>query len=319
VSVRRRSGFTLVEILVAAVLGAALSAVALQAAFYFLSLEKRILSDALAWERGQNVLSILEPRVLHAGLGITYERVGNVFQLSFGGNAADTPPPARWIRGPLQIWDGYPSLSGSVAESGGVCRGRSIVVLYAIPSALKVKASHSSVDMAAGNFVTVELVPHENLTVISDRLPTRMKNDLRAWVTFPLMRLPVYVSGYSGGKVTICLAGGSGLAAVLRPYDEMHYLRAERFQVQKGRLYSEELTNHWDTLEERLEGVLEMWFEWTPSKRLLEAWILTTGGAEEKSSGSGRPAEWPKEAPWRGEFEHRNLAVTRGSWILRNM
>jgi hypothetical protein len=325
---RKRPAFTLLEILISVMAGAALSAVLLQAAFYFLTLEKRILRDALARERGQNVLSILEPRVLHAGLGLTWGRAGDVFQRSFGGSAAstaDAPPPARWSQGPLQIWEGYPALWSPVPETGGVHRGRGISVLYAVPSALKANlGAGSSVDMPAGAPLPIDLVLPENLDGddIDDRLST-VSGDLKSWVAFPLTRLPVHVSSYSysGEKRTLHLtvrpAGGFDPPAALRFYDEMHYLRAERFQTQNGRLYSQELRTAWTDLEERLEGVLEMWFEWTPSKRLLEAWILTTGG---ESAENGRPWEWPEEAPWRdAEFKRQNLAVTRGSWILRNI
>jgi hypothetical protein len=299
----------------------ALSAAVLQAVFHFLTLEKRILRGALAQERGWAVLSILEPRVLHAGLGIPWSTAG-AFQLSFGGSAAGSPPPAAWSRGPLQIWEGYPSLWNPAPETDGVYRGRGLSVLYAVPSALKAKPEYGDpVEMTAEIPVTVELVPPENRDRITDRLPAALyRNDLRSWVVFPLMRLPVYASSYSGGNLTIRPAADSAdlpeFFGALRFYDEMHYLRAERFQVQYGRLYSQELTTSWAAMEERLEGVLEMWFEWTPSKRLLEAWILTAGG---ESSENGRPGEWPKEAPWRAEFDGLELAVTRGSWILRNM
>jgi hypothetical protein len=293
-----------------------LGTVVVQAASYFISIERRILRDALARERGRNVLSILEPRVLHAGLGLTWRRAGDTFRRSFGGNAADAPPPGRWPRGPLQIWEGYPSLLKPVPapEPDGVYRGRGVSILYAVPSALKAKPENNGpVEMTEGVPVTVELVPSGNPEAVDEDLPMR---DLRRWVTFPLTRLPVYAGGYTNGKLTIRLADGSGLSAVLRPYDEMHYLRAERFQTQDGRLFSQELTAEWTNLEDRQEGVLEMWFEWTPSKRLLEAWILTAGG---ESPEGGRPGEWPKEAPWRAEFERLGLAVTRGSWILRGM
>jgi prepilin-type N-terminal cleavage/methylation domain-containing protein len=316
----KHSGFSLVEILLALTIGAAVIAAVLQAAFYLLFLEKRILSGALAWERGQNVLSILEPRVLHAGLGLTYERARDVFERSFGKNGKDeagAPPPAYWTRGPLQIWANYPSPNGLAAEDNGVYRGKGIAVLYAVPSALKAQLTGIA-DMSPGDSATIQLVPSENLTAITERLPpTAAKKDLRSWVTFPLTQLPVRVTGYSYGSLTIYLPKGSDLSAIY-PYDEMHYLRAELFQAQGNSLVSHELTSYWESAEERLEGVLEMWFEWTPSKRLLEAWILTTGG--ESSSGcSVRPGDWPKEAPWRSGFERHDLAVARGSWILRNM
>jgi hypothetical protein len=82
-------------------------------------------------------------------------------------------------------------------------------------------------------------------------------------------------------------------------------------------MYSEELRTTWMTPAQRLEGVLEMWFEWTPSKKLFETWVLTTGGPSYRRT--PRPGSWPAEAPWRPEFEGHEVAVVRGSWLLYNM
>jgi hypothetical protein len=132
------------------------------------------------------------------------------------------------------------------------------------------------------------------------------------------MGFPVYASEYRNGELTIRLAEGSDLSATLRPYDEMHYLRAERFQVKDDSLCSEELHAFWTGAEPRVEGVLEMWFQWTPSKSRLEAWILTTGGRA-SSGKTPRPEEWPAEASWSANFELHDVAVLRGSWILKNL
>ena len=284
----------------------------------------RMSNRALAWERGQYVLSILEPRVLHAGFGVTCEGAVNALQRSFGGGTGGGPPPADWWdRGPVQIWRGLSggraTLWGLAPETDGVFRGRGLAVLYAVPSGLKAKlVENKPVPMEPGVPVTVELVPPENLQNMKDRLPTTVKKDLRSWVTFPLMGFPVYASDRLGGELTIRLAEGSSLFASLRPYDEMHYLRAERFQVKNGDLQSEELHASLVGAESRVEGVLEMWFQWTPSKNLLEAWVLAAGGTAAFGKTS-RPEEWPAEAPWTAEFESYDVTVVEGSWILRNL
>ena len=313
----KRCGFTLIEVLIATLLSAVAVLVTLMVTRQAVVVMKRMASRALAWERGQNALSIIEPRVLHAALGITYERAGNVFSRSFG-NDMNSPPPAQWTdRGPLQVWEGYPALLKLAPDVGGVIRGRGLAVLYAIPGALRASLSEDvPVPLSEGESVRFELIPREELSGISTRLPTAARNDLRSWVTFPLMGLPVYAT-YSTGELTIRMADGSGLSATLYPYDEMHYLRAERFFIQNEVMYSEELRTAWTYLETRLEGVLEMWFEWSPSKRLLEAWVLTTGGSA--STITARPKEWPPEAPWRASFGLHDVAVVKGSWLLRNM
>lgn len=317
----KRRGFTLVELLMGILLSAAVCVTVVQLSRQATFIMTRVASQTLAWERGHNALSIIEPRVLHAAFGITFERTGDVFTRSFGGNTINSPPPGRWTdrRGPLQIWDGFPSLFNLAPNDGGVFRGRGIAVLYAIPSALRASTpDNAPITLNGGESARFRLIPSEELSTIATRLPTTARNDLRSWVTFPLMRLPAHAV-FSAGELTIRMADGSG-PSVLRPYDEMHYIRAARFYAQHEIMYSEELRTSWTNLENRLEGVLEMWFEWTPSKRLLEAWVLTTGGRALSSSGrTARPKGWPPEAPWRASFEFHDVAVVRGSWLLRNM
>jgi len=312
----KRRGLTLIEILLTILLSVLVVSFAFGIARQVTLTMERMSNRAIAWEKGQNALSIIEHRALHAALGITYESAGGVFSRSFG-SGMNSPQPAQWTdRGPLQIWTGYPTLFSLAANDGGVFRGRGIALLYAIPSALRAKIS-DDVPMSEGVSVKFELIPSEELDAITTRLPTTARNDLRSWVTFPLMRLPVYAV-YSAGELTVRMAGASGLSATLYPYDEMHYLRAERFYAQNGVMLSEALRTTWTNLETRLIGVLEMWFEWTPSKKLLEAWILSSGGRA-SSRRTARPKDWPIEAPWREEFEFHDVAVVRGSWLLKNM
>lgn len=315
----RRGGFTLVEALAAVVICAVIGTAVLQATRHVLLLTLRFSHRTLAWERGQNALSILEARVLHAAFGVSWERTGDKFQRSFGASWPPAPPPARWLRGPVQVWQGYPSLISPAPETNGVSRGRGLALLYAVPSALKAKTDDDRpVSMDEGMSCRVELVPLENRLQLTERLRAGQKGDLWSWVAFPFMKLPVYAKEYSGGKITLQLANNSALSAVLLPYDEMHYLRSERFQVMYDTLYSETLRQSWDSFQPRIEGVLEMWFEFTPSKRLLEAWVLATGGPAAFGE-SVRPPEWPDEAPWRTAFERCDLAVARASWLVRNL
>ncbi|MDR1379770.1 MAG: hypothetical protein LBJ36_12075 [Synergistaceae bacterium] len=322
----RRLGFTLVEILMTMTLSATVGLIVIQIIQQILFMTTKSSNYTLAWERGQNVLSILDPRISHVAFGIPYERVGDLFQKSFGGvpGKNDGPPPSKWSdRGPVQIWRGKtldsPSLWDLAPETDGVHRGRGLAVLYAVPSALTVKlAENIPLPMDAGVTVTIKLTPKENLERIGDRLPTTAKNDMRSWVTFPLTGLPLYTSKYSNSNLTMRIPEGSGLSSTLYPYDELHYLRAERFQVKDSTLYSEELYTSWTTLEPLLEGVLEMWFEWMPSERRVEAWILATGGGVSFGK-SSRPEEWPTTAPWRAEFEQHDMVVVRKSWLLENL
>jgi hypothetical protein len=309
-----------VELLIATLLAATVGLVALQTTRQILQMTTSLSRRTLAWERGQTALSILEPRIIHAGLGVTYSRANTEFSRSFGGSAPNFPLLGQWTdRGPLQVWQGYPSLTSLSPETNGVCRGRGLVVLYAVPSGHVAKTLGNAVlPMSAGVDVKINLTPSEQLSIVADRLSTTARKDLRAWVAFPLMGYPVYASLFSHGELTIRLADGSNLSAELSPLDEMHYLRVTRFQATKNVLQSEELYSTWTAPEARADGVLEMWFEWTPSKKLLDAWVLASGGSS-STLRAERPESWPQEAPWRAEFFRHEVAVARGSWVLRNL
>jgi Tfp pilus assembly protein PilW len=67
-----------VEFLIGILLGATVSIVTIQTIRWIPLTETRLANRALAWERGRNVLSILEPRVTRAALGLTFQQVGNV-------------------------------------------------------------------------------------------------------------------------------------------------------------------------------------------------------------------------------------------------
>ena len=315
----KRSGFTLIEVLIAILLSAVVFSVTMQVTRHGLQVIERISNRALAWERGQNALSIIDPRASHAAFGITYERVGDVFRRSFGKNDMSWPPPAKWTdRGPLQIWK-ESSMLNLAADDGGVFRGCGIAILYAVPTALRAKMDDdSAIFLSEGESATIRLIPSEDLSGITSRLPTTARNDLRSWVTFPLMGLPVHAEYLGGGQLSVYMTDGSGLSTTLYPYDEMHCLRGDYFYVQNEVMFSKELRTAWTNVETRLEGVLEMWFEWTPSEKLLKAWILTTGGRV-SSYRTERPNDWPTEAPWRTNFELHDVMVVKASWLIKNM
>ncbi|GHS88251.1 hypothetical protein AGMMS49957_09430 [Synergistales bacterium] len=302
--IRARSGFTFVEVLLSLILGGVLSVAVVEAAATVVRLETRMANRSLALERGWNVLSVLEPRALHAALGLTASY-----------RDGDSPLPGRWAHGPLYIW--RDALFPADEDGDGVFRGRGLSVLYSIPSGLRADL-HAIKEIENNLYISLL----GDASQLDDRLPVNTASDIRSWTVFPLSGRPVSISnhsvaaGHSSSWLTIRLTGVQP-PIQLYPYDELHYLRAARFFAENAGLYAETFTTAWKSQGEMLEGVLEMWFEWTPSKRRLEVWILTTGG--ESSVKNSRPSEWPASAPWKADFERQDMAVTFGSWILKNL
>ena len=218
----RRPGLSLVELLIAIVLGATASLVTVQVTRQIMLMTTHGANRTLAWERGQAVLSILESRVRHAGLGLTYERAQEVFSKSFGGARNDSPLPWQrgappfsshlMERGPLHVLRG--SLLALAPLEDGVRRGRGLIVLYSVPSALvaqlpdnKPVSMDAPLTDSAYADVAVTLVPAANRGMVNDRL-SGGRSDIRSWVVFPLSKLPAQAAAYNSGTgvLTVRLA-----------------------------------------------------------------------------------------------------------------
>ncbi|GHS93253.1 hypothetical protein AGMMS50276_03200 [Synergistales bacterium] len=314
--IHRRFGFTLIEVLLTLILGGALSVAVIETLSTIIRLDARMANRSLALERGWYVLSVLEPRALHASLGLTFSPSDSLFQRSFGGGTGTFPPPGGlgWEHGPLRIW--RDNLHSADEDDDGVFRGRGFSVLYSVPSGLR--ADIPAVIELSDGLLDVEV--RGDASQLDVRLPATSKKDIRSWAVFPLSRLPVHISSHIAGShsSSLKIQLASAMSTYIYPYDELHYLRGERFFAENAQLYAQTLTTAWQSQgEAMLEGVLEMWFEWTPSLHRLEAWILTTGG--QSGVKTPRHSDWPAAAPWKADFERQDTAVVFGSWILKNL
>ena len=130
----RGRGFLLVEVLTALMVGAVVGAAVLAAGRWFVLSSERVSRLLLARDRGERVLSYLEPRVLHAGLGLSSCRTGSLLRRAFGYGSSGAPMVATWTdrSRPLQV---YKKLGGASPEpagdEGGVFRGSGLCLLYA--------------------------------------------------------------------------------------------------------------------------------------------------------------------------------------------
>ncbi|NLL37117.1 MAG: hypothetical protein GX256_06310 [Fretibacterium sp.] len=306
-----RCGFTLVEVLTATMIAIFVGSAILLVGRWTVLISVKLARQAEARNRGRYVLSLLEPRVLHVGLGLPSSPVAGSLQAAFG---ADGPPPGSWrpSLGALQIYRDNP---GTVQEAGegGVFKGSAFLVFYSVPSGLRLGVPTS----AAEGAVQVPLLPSmDGVGSWGELFSSGRRRDLRCWISLPPLRRPFYVSDRSQGRLQLEPAVPTEVPA----FGEVHFLRCERFHVRDGTLYSQEMQETWfpPNSQPRVDGVLAMWVEWTPAMRLCEVWILTCGG--EAALGPGmRPARWPEEAPWEPEFGKQELYVSRASWRLRNL
>ena len=320
----RGRGFLLVEVLTALVVGSVVGAIVLAAGRWFVLSSERVSRLLLARDRGERVLSYLEPRVLHAGLGLSSCRTGSLLRRAFGYGSSGAPLVATWTdrSRPLQV---YKTLGGASPEpagdEGGVFRGSGLCLLYAVPSGIVLGT-------AGGGPVSLDPGEGARFSVLSGSLgdwgstasAVGRSRDLRSWVSLPLTGYPFFIEGHSGAEVSLELAAGVPGPVEVPPINDLFLMRGERFGVINGTLCFQELRTAWypPYFQPLEDGVLALWFEWRPALKCLDLWVLTSGGPAVFGPAS-RPPSWPVEAPWRAAFSRHELHVSRASWRAENL
>nr|WP_315102834.1 hypothetical protein [uncultured Fretibacterium sp.] len=320
----RGRGFLLVEVLTALVVGSVVGAIVLAAGRWFVLSSERVSRLLLARDRGERVLSYLEPRVLHAGLGLSSCRTGSLLRRAFGYGSSGAPLVATWTdrSRPLQV---YKTLGGASPEpagdEGGVFRGSGLCLLYAVPSGIVLGT-------AGGGPVSLDPGEGARFSVLSGSLgdwgstasAVGRSRDLRSWVSLPLTGYPFFIEGHSGAEVSLELAAGVPGPVEVPPINDLFLMRGERFGVINGTLCFQELRTAWypPYFQPLEDGVLALWFEWRPALKCLDLWVLTSGGPAVFGP-VPRPPSWPGEAPWRSVFSRHELHVSRASWRAENL
>lgn len=318
---RHWRGFSLIEVLVALTVGAVLGAVLIATMRWVFLSSERVSRLLLARDRGERVLSYLEPRVLHTGLGLSSCRSPGLLRRAFGYGITKAPVIASWPdrARPLQVYKESGGIWPNPADDeGGVYRGSGLCLLYAVPSGVFLKNE-------GGGSVTLE--PGERLrgTVVWGSLSGAVSvvgvfHDLRSWFSLPLTGYPLFWEGGTPSKPILKLANGVVGPVVVPPVNELYLLRGERFRVMNDTLYFQELWGAWHppSFQPREDGVLSLWIEWRPALQCLDLWVLTSGGAAVFGP-APRPSSWPAEAPWKKEFERHEVYVSRASWRVENL
>ncbi|MDN5319328.1 MAG: hypothetical protein PWR00_1291 [Thermovirga sp.] len=291
----KAKGFTLVELLITMVILSIIAgAIITLGSTYVLHFEQA--DDlSMARQRGIMVLTYLENRVLHAGLGMpaagaaSTDFATNFHDLLSGTHSAELTDFAHAVN----------------VTSGD----RVLAIAYALPSGLYTVDSH---DCEYGVDVDVELSSNVDTTKV-----TNDGNKTEGWVTFPAFGRAFLVKGVVGATVTL----EPKLEAFLPANDEMYYVRFLRAYAQGGKFYAEDVTRQ--AAQPVVEGIVDAVFYWDEGTRTLTAAILARGNtrkgvliAPENLPGwedaDGNPLTIPEEA------RHYHLSVTRREWRLRN-
>ena len=309
---RQHKAFTLIELLLGASLASVLGMVMLMWGGELLRAFNRSSAWLLAYERGQRVLTFLETKILHTGLGLSACRGEEACWRAFG--RGEGPSVPRF----LSVYREKSNRMSPAEEEDGVFRGTMFAFLYGRPSGLVVKRAETS-PAEPGGKVEFHLLSSDvanKITRVGFQIGDRY--DLTNWCALPLAGMPFFIESVLGRRLFLSPAPTVDALMDIPPVNELYLLRYERFRVVNGKLYFQSLRSGWSPYYPREEGVLALWVEWRPGIRVLDLWVLTTGGPA-PLGGSVRPSEWPEGAPWQEDFSCQTLCVSRASWRLENL
>ena len=315
----RGRGFTLIETLMGLMILAVVGMILIAGQRWLTLITNRSSRWLLARDRGQRVISFLDARVLHAGLGLSACREEGALQRALGKGIGDAPVPSQWAGDIfIRVYVEKPIWPTPAKEQAGVFRGTGLSIIYARPSGLVLKTlDGKSTTLYPGKSMEFNVLLG---TVGNAGFLSGQSQDIRSWGVLPLVGMPFYLSSAVGRNLSLSLPASATTDAEIPPINELFLLRCERFRVLNGDFCYQTMETHWfpPNFYPREDGILAMWVEWSPKDKTLDLWVLATGGAAVFAP-SARPATWPADAPWRDEFGRHELCVSRASWKLENL
>jgi len=293
ISALLKQGFTLVEMLIALLLGTVIAGTVVTVLLVYVFNFEQTDDITAARQRGEMVLSILEGPVLHAGLGIMPDSPDfyDSFKVndSYVSNLLDTNEGK--LRSPIQV-----EPEDSSAD---------LYICYAKPSHNVIS---DSADITGGSF---DIFMEEG---INNTYIEANKNTFKSWVTFPTGGVPMYVeSNPSNMRIKGSIPEAVKSSGLISQYDELHYIRAMHAWVDGGTFYTEDLTIQGQ--QPRVDGIEDIFFDYDSDNGLLTVYVLARGNQKDSDFATQSLEEWPSDFPDDPQYR---LVVVRGSWRIRN-
>jgi prepilin-type N-terminal cleavage/methylation domain-containing protein len=280
---RKRIGFTLVEILVSIlILGVVMSAV--MTLFFSVFESYQFHQDiSEAKQRGHIALASIQPFVSGAALGLPAGKTD--FQNGFSANSPlfllDDASPTKKFSGPVQL------ASGDVVVSDDATKGTALWLVYGEPSGSGVETDYEA-DSTARQIELTGLINveankeyYKKLDCFSGRYCTAL-----------------YLRHRPGRRKDISVA--SNKAQKINAFEEAHYLKAVKINVDKnvngGTLFIERSDG--SGKQAAIEGIVGLWCVFDrDGDRVLQVTVLARGDTVHASELQSSIEGWPAEAP----------------------
>ena len=289
-NMNRLKGFTLTEILVAVLIMAIVAGSVMMLGYTYFKHFEQANEITIAKDRATMVLTYLERRILHTGLGMPVS--ADEFASAF-----------EELLDHIDDWETAIDSPEEGQEDINILR-----IAYAVPSGI---FSISSGDVDSSITSTSINVSGLNLGLIEDD-----QTKTKGWVVFPSVKRPLKVDDLSNSSTpkTISLSlNGSKRRVPIN--DQLHYVRFMEAFVEGGTFKIEEFTLG-NGRQPIVEGILDCRFS-LDENRVLTVSVLARGSKEYSSLVS--PASIPGwGAIGNDEWRKYYLVVLSKGWRVRN-
>jgi len=289
-NMNRLKGFTLTEILVAVLIMAIVAGSVMMLGYTYFKHFEQANEITIAKDRATMVLTYLERRILHTGLGMPVEEV------EFG------PAFSGLLVGDLLDW-GTPIDSPEEESEGDTLR-----IAYAHPSGI---FSISSGDIST----TTSSVPVISFSgPLDDTKFVNADTNTKGWVVFPSVAMPFRVTGFnnSSSPKTIDLSAKHGIW-YLPEKVELHYVRFLQVSVSDQKFKVKDITLGGE--QPIVEGILGCKFSLDGNK-VLNVAVVARGNR--RYSNYVSPAEISGWGPVNNDWRYYYLVVINKGWRIRN-
>ena len=353
---KRSRAFILTEILTGTMLQAGL-VLTLCGAFYMtINFYVRTSKILTAREKGQRVISFVDERIRHTGLGLwkcsSSAEIHKALREipGFWWDNAKTNPVKHL---PVVITNGDTWDANTLNEDGtatdGIIKGNILTLLYA----QKVSRNDKILLLKTGTKPPKTLSPESNnnefnLITAKGSSPSKTNNDyansfnkegtssyITSWAVTATAGVPLLLSNKTTSKKQILISADISTKSIdIASGTELLYLKCDRMYIENddstlatGRNFAyKKLENNWDTSQaDQIErkrnietGILELYIELDKKTHVLDFYVLASGGYD-SSLNNARPKSWPDSAIWKDDYKHHYIYVSRKSWHLDNI
>ena len=311
-TLRKKSAFTFIELLVSMlILGIVMAAVIALMFSVFKSYElHQDITEAK--QRGQLAVASIQPYILNAGLGMPAAKAD--FQKAFEGQTGTVALPGIMPADTAKAFKSFVQLaSAKTPVADAVTEAPEVWIVYSIPSGAGVNKGYS---LSAGSPAVIELDQFADLSAATNL--SAVKQNLKAWVSFPATTSPFWISEIDAGnsKLTLNTATQQKIIA----FDEIHLVRAVKAFVASGSILTIERLDG-SGAQPAVDGIVGLWCEFDPAgDRVLTVRALARSSTKRKDHHWSGVEEWPAAAsPKVADLDRQyRYAVVSRSWRIRN-